>query len=50
MSLFQEAEHLMEVITGREWGLILLDEVHVVPAQVFRKVHLARRMFVRAWQ
>ena len=41
MSFFQESEHLMEVITGREWGLILLDEVHVVPAQVFRKVHLA---------
>ena len=23
---------------SREWGLLLLDEVHVVPAQMFRKV------------
>ena len=28
----------MEEIQGREWGLLLLDEVHVVPAQMFRKV------------
>ena len=29
---------VMEAIAGREWGLLLLDEVHVVPAQMFRKV------------
>ena len=23
---------------SREWGLLLLDEVHVVPAHMFRKV------------
>ena len=28
----------MEEIASREWGLLLLDEVHVVPAQMFRKV------------
>ena len=28
----------MDFIGGREWGLLLLDEVHVVPANVFRKV------------
>ena len=28
----------MEFIQSREWGLLLLDEVHVVPANVFRKV------------
>ena len=28
----------MEALAGREWGLLLLDEVHVVPAQMFRKV------------
>jgi hypothetical protein len=27
----------MEEIASREWGLLLLDEVHVVPAQMFRK-------------
>jgi DNA excision repair protein ERCC-3 len=32
------SERIMEEIMGREWGLILLDEVHVVPAQMFRKV------------
>jgi DNA excision repair protein ERCC-3 len=29
---------MMEAIRSREWGLLLLDEVHVVPAQMFRKV------------
>lgn len=33
-----ESERIMEEIMNREWGLILLDEVHVVPAQMFRKV------------
>lgn len=29
---------MMEFIQSREWGFLLLDEVHVVPANVFRKV------------
>lgn len=33
-----EAKKSMEFIRSIEWGLILLDEVHVVPANVFRKV------------
>ncbi|CAB4386763.1 DNA repair helicase rad25 [Rhizophagus irregularis] len=33
-----DAGKMMEFITGREWGFILLDEVHVVPANMFRKV------------
>ena len=28
---------VMQEIASREWGLLLLDEVHVVPAQMFRK-------------
>ena len=28
---------MMEFLTGREWGLMILDEVHVVPAAIFRK-------------
>lgn len=28
----------MEFIRRQEWGFLLLDEVHVVPAQVFRRV------------
>jgi len=31
-------EALMEQVRAREWGLMLLDEVHVVPAQTFRRV------------
>jgi len=27
-----EATKMMDFIKGREWGFILLDEVHVVPA------------------
>jgi len=32
------SEEVMNLIQGREWGCILLDEVHVVPAKMFRKV------------
>jgi len=31
-------EAMMRAIREREWGLLLLDEVHVVPAAMFRKV------------
>ncbi|KAI9788663.1 MAG: transcription factor TFIIH complex ERCC-3 subunit [Piccolia ochrophora] len=33
-----DAEKMMDFIQGREWGLMILDEVHVVPAAMFRKV------------
>ena len=29
---------MMDFLTGQEWGLMILDEVHVVPASMFRKV------------
>ena len=34
----EESERILASIRGREWGLMLLDEVHVVPAAMFRKV------------
>lgn len=34
----EESEKIMRMIQQREWGLLLMDEVHVVPAQMFRKV------------
>ena len=30
------SQRVFDAIVGREWGLILLDEVHVVPAEMFR--------------
>ncbi|CAI0650117.1 General transcription and DNA repair factor IIH helicase subunit XPB [Colletotrichum fructicola] len=33
-----EAKKMMDFLQTREWGLMLLDEVHVVPANIFRKV------------
>lgn len=33
-----DTQQVMEWIDGEEWGLIVLDEVHVVPAKMFRKV------------
>lgn len=33
-----EAKKMMDFIQSIEWGFLLLDEVHVVPANVFRKV------------
>ncbi|GMH65578.1 hypothetical protein TrRE_jg2984 [Triparma retinervis] len=34
----EASEEVMKEIQGREWGLIMMDEVHVVPAATFRKV------------
>ncbi|KAK4169337.1 P-loop containing nucleoside triphosphate hydrolase protein [Cladorrhinum sp. PSN259] len=33
-----DSKKMMDFLKGREWGLMLLDEVHVVPAEVFRRV------------
>ncbi|KAL8726030.1 MAG: hypothetical protein Q9166_006975 [cf. Caloplaca sp. 2 TL-2023] len=33
-----DAQRMMDFLTSREWGLMILDEVHVVPASIFRKV------------
>ncbi|KAI6782130.1 DNA repair helicase-like protein [Emericellopsis cladophorae] len=33
-----DADKMMKFLTNREWGLMLLDEVHVVPANIFRRV------------
>jgi DNA excision repair protein ERCC-3 len=34
----KESESIMRQLRNREWGLLVLDEVHVVPAHMFRKV------------
>ncbi|KAJ3041370.1 hypothetical protein HDV00_009511 [Rhizophlyctis rosea] len=33
-----DAQQMMDFIRDQEWGFVLLDEVHVVPAEMFRKV------------
>lgn len=33
-----DSEKVMEFIRSREWGLLIADEVHVVPANMFKKV------------
>lgn len=33
-----DTRQMLEWVQGREWGLMILDEVHVVPARMFRKV------------
>jgi len=33
-----DAEKVMQFIRGQEWGLLIADEVHVVPANIFKKV------------
>jgi len=33
-----QSQEIMDQITSREWGLLLMDEVHVVPAKMFRRV------------
>uniref|UniRef100_A0A8C8XB98 General transcription and DNA repair factor IIH helicase/translocase subunit XPB n=1 Tax=Panthera leo TaxID=9689 RepID=A0A8C8XB98_PANLE len=33
-----EAERVMEWLKTQEWGLMILDEVHTIPARMFRRV------------
>ncbi|CAM9286036.1 unnamed protein product [Lampetra fluviatilis] len=33
-----EAERVMDWMKSQEWGLMLLDEVHTIPARMFRRV------------
>jgi len=33
-----DGQRMMDDISSREWGLIVLDEVHVAPAKMFRRV------------
>ncbi|XP_019378183.1 PREDICTED: TFIIH basal transcription factor complex helicase XPB subunit [Gavialis gangeticus] len=33
-----EAERVMEWLKSQEWGLMILDEVHTIPAKMFRRV------------
>jgi DNA excision repair protein ERCC-3 len=33
-----DSQNVMDFIESREWGLMILDEVHVVPADMFKKV------------
>ena len=32
-----EAEQLMKWLSSQEWGIMLLDEVHTIPAKMFRR-------------
>lgn len=34
----QDTERILDQMRNREWGLLILDEVHVAPASTFRKV------------
>jgi DNA excision repair protein ERCC-3 len=33
-----DTKKVLDFIQGREWGLMILDEVHVVPAEMFQRV------------
>lgn len=33
-----DAQQMMDFIKSKQWGFMLLDEVHVVPAEMFSKV------------
>lgn len=33
-----DSQKMMDFLTSREWGLMILDEVHVAPAHMFRRV------------
>lgn len=46
----EESQRVMDAIASREWGLLLLDEVHVVPANMFRKVASSFPADPEGWQ
>ncbi|KAJ1778921.1 DNA repair helicase RAD25 [Coemansia sp. RSA 2523] len=33
-----EAQQMLDFLEGHEWGMMLLDEVHLMPAMMFRNV------------
>lgn len=33
-----DTERILEQMRNREWGLLILDEVHVAPASTFRRI------------
>jgi hypothetical protein len=43
----KDTEKMMKMITTHEWGLVILDEVHVAPASQFKKVY-SHQTFVHA--
>ena len=45
----EESARVMDQIRSREWGLLLMDEVHVVPAQMFRKVCIHHTPLSTPW-
>ncbi|EAQ89097.1 hypothetical protein CHGG_05716 [Chaetomium globosum CBS 148.51] len=44
-----DSKKMMDFLRGREWGLMLLDEVHVVPAEMFRRGHIAKVQCAEVW-
>eukprot|EP00299_Pterocystis_sp_00344_P014225 c7037_g2_i3.p1 GENE.c7037_g2_i3~~c7037_g2_i3.p1 ORF type:complete len:463 (-),score=111.96 c7037_g2_i3:5-1393(-) len=34
----EDSKRIMQELSKKEWGLLILDEVHIVPAKMFRKV------------
>ena len=40
-----EAERMMDWLKNQEWGLLLLDEVHTIPAKMFRR-YVFQKQFI----
>lgn len=41
-----EAEKVMEWVRSQEWGLMILDEVHTIPAKQFRRVLTVVQVYI----
>ena len=44
-----DAQKMMEFFQSREWGLLIMDEVHVAPANEFRRV-MTNIAAVKRWR
>lgn len=49
MSRLLAVLQMMELLSSREWGLLVLDEVHVLPAGTFREVSLTSLVKAQLW-
>lgn len=41
------AKNMIETCQSREWGLMILDEVHLAPAKIFKKIANKMRCHIK---
>lgn len=42
----ESGEKMIQAVSSREWGLMILDEVHVAPADMFQVPNIVRHIII----